>query len=198
MNESLPVTEKRQASKTALISVDANKYSVPAHLARKTVHYLRYEDRIEILDDKSIIAKHTLASGKNETIISSEHYPLHNAPAKRPKNALQAKFESLAPEAADYLQGLSSSRHGHLREQMEKIINLAKQHEGATISRAMNRSLAFGAFGYGILKRIIDRQIKAPHSLPKPPNNNSKANPGLPYSVRVEKRDTSYYGGASK
>ncbi|HHU75721.1 MAG TPA: hypothetical protein GXZ24_02320 [Firmicutes bacterium] len=38
---------------------------------------------------------------------------------------------------------------------MEKIINLAKQHEGATISRAMNRSLAFGAFGYGILKRII-------------------------------------------
>ncbi len=198
MNESLPVTEKRQASKTALISVDANKYSVPAHLARKTVHYLRYEDRIEILDDKSIIAKHTLASGKNETIISSKHYPLHNRPAQRPKNALQAKFEDLAPEAADYLQGLSSSRHGHLREQMEKIINLAKQHEGATISRAMNRSLAFGAFGYGILKRIIGRQIKAPHSLPEPPNNNNKANPGLPYSVRVEKRDTSYYGGASK
>lgn len=198
INEALPVTEKRQATKTALISIDANKYSVPAQLARRTVHYLRYEDRIEIQDDKGVIAKHPLVRGKNKTIICDEHYPLHDAPAQRPRNGLQAKFEALAPEAADYLQGLSTSRHGHLREQMEKIINLAKQHDSAIVSSAMKRSLAFGAFGYGILKRIMDRQIKAPHRLPEPPNSTGETNPSAPYSVHVEKRDTSYYGGISK
>lgn len=195
IKEALPVTEKRKATKTALISIDANKYSVPAQFARKTVRYLRYEDRIEILDDKSVIATHQLAKGKNQTIINDNHYPLHNQPAKKPKNALQAKFEALAPEAAEYLQGLSRSRHGHLREQMEKIIALAKQHDSAIVSNAMKRSLSFGAFGYGILKRIIDRQIKAPRSLPEPPNNTKKAKLNTLYHVDVERRDTSYYGG---
>lgn len=195
IKEALPVTEKRKATKTALISINANKYSVPAHFARKTVSYLRYEDRIEILDDKSVVAKHQLARGKNQTIINDDHYPLHNRPAKRPKNGLQAKFEALAPEAADYLQGLSKSRHGHLREQMEKIIILAKQHDNTVISNAMERSLAFGAFGYGTLKRVIYRQIKAPRSLPEPPNNTEKSKLKTSYQVDVERRDMNYYGG---
>jgi hypothetical protein len=195
IKEALPVTEKRKATKTALISINANKYSVPAHFARKTVSYLRYEDRIEILDDKSVVAKHQLARGKNQTIINDDHYPLHNRPAKRPKNGLQAKFEALAPEAADYLQGLSKSRHGHLKEQMEKIIILAKQHDNTVISNAMERSLAFGAFGYGTLKRVIYRQIKAPRSLPEPPNNTEKSKLKTSYQVDVERRDMNYYGG---
>ena len=195
IKEALPVTEKRKATKTSLISIDANKYSVPAQFARKAVRYLRYEDRIEILDDKNVIATHQLARGKNQTIINDDHYPLHIRPTTSPKNGLQAKFEALAPKAADYLQGLSKSRHGHLREQMEKIINLAKQHDSAIVSNAMERSLSFGAFGYGILKRIIDRQIKAPHSLPEPPNNIEKAELNTPYQVDVERRDMSYYGG---
>jgi len=58
--------------KTSLISIDANKYSVPAQFARKTVQYLRYEDRIEILDDRNVIAIHQLARGKNQTIINDE------------------------------------------------------------------------------------------------------------------------------
>ncbi|MGI6552119.1 MAG: Mu transposase domain-containing protein [Bacillota bacterium] len=64
MEAPLPVYETRKASKTALISVDNNKYSVPAKLARKTVHFRRYEDRIEILDDEHVVAVHTLVKGK--------------------------------------------------------------------------------------------------------------------------------------
>lgn len=72
---------------------------------------------------------------------------------------------------------------------------LAKQHDNTIISNAMERSLAFGAFGYGTLKRVIDRQIKAPRSLPEPPNNTEKSKLNTPYQVDVERRDMSYYGG---
>jgi len=177
MKEALPIKEKRKATKTALISIDANKYSVPAQFACKTVWYLRYEDRIEILDNKKIITSHPFARGKNQTIIND------------------AQFEALAPEAAEYLQGLSRSRHGHLREQMEKIIELAKQYDSSVVSKAMERSISFGAFGYGILKRIIDRQVKAPCSLPEPPNNTENVKFNTPYQIAVERRDMSYYGG---
>jgi hypothetical protein len=78
---------------------------------------------------------------------------------------------------------------------MEKIIELAKQYDSTIVSNAMERSLSFGAFGYGILKRIIDRQSKAPGSLPEPPNNAKKAKLNTPYQIDVERRDMSYYGG---
>lgn len=191
----LPIYESRKASKTALISVGNNKYSVPAKFARKTVHYKRYEDRIEIIDNQRIVAQHTLVSAKNQIIINDDHYPQHNTVPKRPKNALQAEFEALAPAAAEYLQKLSQRRGGHLREQMQNIISLTQDYSLAEISAAMERALKFGAIGYSKLKSILQKQSQAPESLPTVPNNKCtrKLN-DLPYQVQVERRDTSYYG----
>ena len=43
------VIEERRATKTQLISVEGNRYSVPPMYAQKRVRYRRYEDRIELL-----------------------------------------------------------------------------------------------------------------------------------------------------
>jgi len=50
ITEPLFVVEGRKATKTQLISIDGNKYSVPVQFARKQVKYRRFEDRIELLD----------------------------------------------------------------------------------------------------------------------------------------------------
>ena len=41
------IVDSRKATKTQLISIDGNKYSVPVQFARKLVKYRRFEDRIE-------------------------------------------------------------------------------------------------------------------------------------------------------
>lgn len=195
----LPIIESRKATKTALISVGANKYSVPAKLARKTVHFRRHEHKIEILDSKingNIIAEHELVSGRNQSVINDTHYPEHSKPNKRPRNALQARFEALAPLAAQYLQELSRRREGHLRDQMQNIIALGEQYRPEEINAAMERALEFGAISYATLKAIIKKQTKAPQSLPGNPKGKIRLELDVP-KVQVQRRDTSYYGGVN-
>ena len=105
---------------------------------------------------------------------------------------MQAKFEGLAPEAPAYLQGLSRSQVGSLRDQMENIIALTTDYSPATVSRAMRRALAYGAFGYGSLKNILKRYAIAPESLPETAAETKSLSKDL--DVQIEKRDLSYYG----
>ena len=57
------IVERRTATKTQLISIDGNKYSVPVQFARKRVKYRRNEDRIELLDDGTLVDTIALVPG---------------------------------------------------------------------------------------------------------------------------------------
>jgi len=82
---------------------------------------------------------------------------------------------------------------------MEQIVALAERYSVDALERAMQRSIGFQVFGYGRLKRILERQEKAPQTLRTPslqvgerPNELAMA------SVGVEQRDLSYYGGGGQ
>ncbi|HIE12769.1 MAG TPA: IS21 family transposase [Desulfotomaculum sp.] len=189
------VLEDRLATRTSLISVEGNQYSVPSRWARRRVRFRRYENHLELLDDHEVVDTIRLEHGRGKRIIRGEHYPEHEQARRRktPANPLQAKFEGLAPEAAAYLQGLSRSRTGSLRNQMEKIIALAGAYSPAVVSRAMRRALEYRAFGYGTLKGILKRYEAAPESLPEVAGTGTKPL-STDLNVQVEKRDLSYYG----
>ena len=196
IGQPLFVVESRKATKTQLISIDGNKYSVPVQFARKQVNYRRFEDQIELLDGDEVIDTIELVAGKGKSIVQDRHYPAHSRP-KRASHPLQARFEALAPSAKVYLQGLSQSRTGHLREQMEKIVSLANTYSESELESAMERGIAFRAFGYGQLKRTLEKQRKNPLSLPGAPREAS--NVLIQYAniqnVEIEQRDLRYYGG---
>ena len=193
------IIEERKATRTSLISVEGNQYSVPSSFARRSVRFRRFENHLELLDGPKVVDAIELKAGRGKRFIRDEHYPEHQRASKRktPSNPLQAKFESLAPEAKAYLQGLSSSRVGTLREQMQKIADLGQAYSSPAIGRAMQRALDYQSFGYGILKRILEIQETAPQSLPEK-NAPSQLLP-LSMNVHVEQRDPAYYqelGGA--
>lgn len=190
----VPIYETRKATKTSLISVGGNRYSVPAQLARKQVVYRRFEDRIEILDGKRVIAHQILVRGSGRQMIDDSHYPAHHRDSKGRKHALQQQFEDLAPAAAEYLQGLSKSRNGHLRDQMKQIVKLAHECPPTQVQTAMTRAITFGAYGYGSLKNILVKLSECPQVLADVPQKN-KTPIQDEYSVGVERRDINYYRG---
>lgn len=193
---SLPyVVEKRQASRTSLISVAGNYYSVPARWARQTVRFRRFEDHLELLDGQEIVETIPLVPGRGRRIIREEHYPAHCQAQKRqvPSRPLQARFEVLAPQARAYLEGLSRTRTGHLREQMQQIIALAELYAPSALSQAMERALAYQAFGYGSLKRILERQQTTPQSLPEQRKDIASTPLRVDLDVQVERRTPAYY-----
>lgn len=189
------VVEERKVTRDSLISVAGNRYSVPARWARQKICYRRYERHLELLVGGSgeVIP---LVVGKGKRVVKDEHYPEHQRAQARsaPSNPLQAKFESLAPQAADYLQGLSVSGVGTLRNQMEQIVDLKDAHSPEAFSWAMQRALDYGAFGYGTLKRILQHHEKSPQSLPSVPGTPVPLDASL--NVQVEKRDLAYYQSA--
>lgn len=194
------VIEERQATRTNLIAVESNQYSIPSRFARRKVRFRRFEGHLELLDgQQQVVDTIPLAYGRGKRIIRDEHYPEHQRVRERktPSHPLQAKFEDLAPEAPAYLQGLSRRRVGTLRDQMQKITDLGKIYPPAAISRAMQRALEYQSFGYGALKRILERQATAPESLPEGPSQPQPLPANL--NVQVEQRDLTYYramGGA--
>lgn len=105
---------------------------------------------------------------------------------------LQVRFETMAPEAAEYLDGLSRKRVGHLKDQMEKIVRLAADYDHDEISRAMARALAYGSFGYASLKRILERQRQNPDSLPRI-SRKPAISMQLIHNIDVVRRDLAYY-----
>ena len=178
----------------SLISVEGNQYSAPSRWARRRVQFRRFESHLELLDGRDTAGTIQLENGRGKRIICDEHYPAHERAKQRTtaSNPLQAQFEGLVPEAAAYLQGLSQSRVGTLRDQMERIIALVEDYPPSLVGQAMQRALEYGSFGYGTLKRILQRLEKAPESLPD--LNSAEANL-LPaeLNVDVEKRDLNYY-----
>ena len=196
IREPLFIIEDRKATKTQLISIDGNKYSVPVQFARKRVKYRRFEARIELLDGEKVIDTIELVAGRGKSIVQDRHYPAHSRP-KRTSHPLQAKFEALSPSAKVYLEGLSQSRTGHLREQMEQIVDLANMYSESELEVAMERGIIFRAFGYGQLKRTLGKQRRNPLSLPGVPRKASDMliRYACMQGIGVEQRDLSYYRG---
>ena len=92
--------------------------------ARKRVKYRRFEARIELLDGEKVIDTIELVAGRGKSMVQDCHYPAHSRPRKRTSHPLQAKgLRPVSPSAKVYLEGLSQSRTGHLREQMEQIVD---------------------------------------------------------------------------
>lgn len=187
----MPIVETRKATKTSLISVKNNKYSIPSKLANKTVQVHLFENRFEIYNNNHLEASHTFVDGVNQRVLLDEHYPAHLISKSR-KSKLEIEFEELAPEAKEYLTQLPA-KCSNLREQMEKIIELKKSYTPEQISVSMGRALTYGAFGYSSLKNILRTMSSCPEVLEARQGNVKLENAS--YNIGVQKRDLSYYGG---
>jgi transposase len=196
VTDPLFIIEERRATKTQLISVEGNQYSVPPIFAQRKVRYRRFDDRIELLHDDEVVDTIPLMSGRGHRRIEDRHYPAHMQKPERARHPLQAGFEALAPSAKEYLRGLSQHGPGNLREQMEQIVALAECYSVDALEQAMQRSVEFQVFGYGRLKRILERQEKVPQTLRTPSLKvGARSNELAMAAVGVEQRDLRYYGG---
>lgn len=91
------VIEERQTTRSNLISVESNQYSVPSRFAQRKVRFRRFEEHLELLDGQQLVATIPLEYGRGKRIIRDDHYPQHQwvRERKTPSHPLQAS----APES---------------------------------------------------------------------------------------------------
>ena len=76
------MVRERVVAEDWLISVDANRYSVPFSLIGKTVHVIRHGGDLVVRHGLKEVARHAVLSGRHQLSIKPEH-----GPGAAPRNA---------------------------------------------------------------------------------------------------------------
>lgn len=193
----MPAEDTARVTKTCLVSWGSNQYSVPHRLARKLVKLHIYEDRLDVfLADEKVVTL-PRCRGKGQRIIVDEHYEGRNPGPSGKGSTLQQRFEVIGKVAPAYLRGVAKSQTGHLREQAESILGLCETYGASVVHQAMERAASFGAFSYGVLKRILEKQQRAPQALPERPPEGVPVTVAAP-AIVVQQRSLDYYARAGR
>ncbi|HZV10410.1 MAG TPA: hypothetical protein VFF94_11670, partial [Novosphingobium sp.] len=158
-------TTSSAASSQFRITLDTNRYSVPAAYAHRRLTVKAYPDRVCIYFDGQLIARHPRRYGRHEDIEDPDHAKALIAQRHRAKEQrLMLRFLALSPDAQAYYDGLEQRRL-NARNHLRKILALAEVYPADLVARAISDGLAFQAFSAEYVTNILEARARA---LPEP------------------------------
>jgi hypothetical protein len=135
-----------RASKQFRITLETNRYSVPAQFAGQALTLKTYPDRLCIYRDQNLVARHPRSYDRYGDFEDPDHpKPLLEQRKKARDHQLFRRFLALSPEAEVYYRQLEQRRlnpHHHVR----KIVALSDVHGQQAVARAMADAVHYGAF----------------------------------------------------
>ena len=154
-----------RASSQFRITLDTNRYSVPAAYAHRRLIVKAYPDRVCIYFDAELIARHARSYARYQDIEDQEHAKGLFARRSRAKEQrLMLRFLALSPDAQPYYEGLEHKRL-NARQHVRKILALAEIYPLDEVARAISDGLAFEAFSAEYIANILETRAR---TLPEP------------------------------
>jgi len=156
----------------ARVKFDANRYSVPPHLARQTVTIRADVQEVGIMHQGQIVARHPRCYERRQLIVLPEHRLAALTMSRRSRSsALEQAFDALGPEAREFHLCLNRQpvRTGvHLR----RLLGLARVYGPAEVVGAIARALELAAYDAAYVENLLlaerrRRQLPTP-TLPTP------------------------------
>jgi len=134
-----------RASRQFRITLDTNRYSVPAHLAGQVLTLKTSPDRLCIYQGEQLIARHVRSYDRYGDFENPDHpKPLLEQRKKARDQQLFRRFLALSPQAEAYYRQLEQRRfnpHHHVR----KIVALSDIYGVEAVARAMADALVYEA-----------------------------------------------------
>ena len=156
----------------ARVEFDANRYSVPPHLARQTVTIRADAHEVRIIHQGQIVARHSRCYQRRQLIVLAEHRLAALSMSRRSRSsALEQAFDALGPEARQFHLCLNRQpvKTGiHLR----RLLGLARVYGSAEVVSAIARALELSAYDAAYVENLLlaerrRRQLPTP-TLPTP------------------------------
>lgn len=149
-----------RASSQFRISLDSNRYSVPAEYAGARLTCKAYPDRLCFYDHDKLIARHQRSYDRHQDIEDPDHPKILLAQRKKAKDQLVIKrFLQLAPLANDYYQALADKRLNPLVH-ARKIVGLSEIYSPEQVRRAMEDAYEFQAFSSEYIANILEQRAR--------------------------------------
>jgi len=146
------------------ITLDTNRYSVPAEYASQQLSLKIYPQRLCIYHQDKLIARHLRSFERHRDIEDPDHPKELLAQRRRAdEQKLFQRFIALSPIAADYYKKLEQKRL-NARSHVRKIVGLSEIYGIPATVRAMQDAFAYEAFSSEYINNLLEQQK---HQLPE-------------------------------
>lgn len=149
-----------RASRQFRITLDTNRYSVPAHYAGQALTLKAYPDRLCLYAGDKLIARHTRRYDRFLDIEHPDHpKPLLEQRKKARDQKTFMRFLTLCEQAEAYYLELEQRRlnpHHHVR----KIVALSDIYGTEAVARAMQDAFVYQAFSSEYIANLIEQRAR--------------------------------------
>ena len=149
-----------RASKQFRVTLDTNRYSVPAEYSGRRLTMKAYSDRICFYDDTTLISRHNRSYGRHQDIEDPDHpKALLQQKRKAREQKILARFLTLSPRAEQYYLGLKERRL-NLMHHIRKIVGLSEIYGVDKVRRAVEDGYEFRAFSCEYIANLLEQRGK--------------------------------------
>ncbi len=149
-----------RASRQFRITVDTNRYSVPAEYSGQRLTLKLYPDRICIYEKEKLIARHARNYGRHQDFEDPDHpKQLLLQRRKARDNKILMRFLALSPVSTEYYKNLEQRRLNpivHIR----KIVALSEIYGRDDVSRALEDAFTFQAFSSEYIENLLEQRSR--------------------------------------
>lgn len=147
------------------ITLDTNRYSVPAEYAGQQLTLKAYPDRLCIYHQERLIARHVRSYERRQDIEDPDHPKELIAQRKKARDQkIFMRFLMLSPKAQSYYQQLEQRRmnpHHHIM----KIVGLSEIYGIDPVARAIEDAFVLQAFSCEYIANLLEQRAR---KLPEP------------------------------
>ena len=187
------ITQVR-ASRQFRVSVDGNRYSVPAEYAGAPLTLKTYPDRLCIYHNNKLIARHVRTYDRRQDIELPDHPKALLAQRTKARDQkIFMRFLSLSDKADAYYRQLEQRRMNPLHH-IRQIVALSEIYGEQSVQRAMEDAFAFQAFSCEYIANLLEQRGRM---LPEPGALHLTRRQDL-LEISVEKPDMEIYNRSIK
>jgi hypothetical protein len=149
-----------RASRQFRITLDTNRYSVPAEYAGQPLTLKTYPDRLCLYAEEKLIARHPRSYDRHQDVEHPDHPKqllLHRKKARDQK--LFLRFLALSPHADAYYRKLEQRRINPLHH-VRNIVALSEIYPPQAVARALEDALALGAFSSDYIANLLEQRAR--------------------------------------
>lgn len=149
-----------RASRQFRITVETNRYSVPAQYAGHALTLKTYPDRLCLYLGDQLIARHARRYDRHTDVEDPDHpKPLLEQRKKARDHKVFMRFLALSPRAEAYYLKLEERRlnpHHHVR----KIVALSDLYTLEAVARAMEDAFVYEAFSSDYIANLVEQRAQ--------------------------------------
>lgn len=149
-----------RASRQFRITVETNRYSVPAQYAGHALTLKTYPDRLCLYLGDQLIARHARRYDRHTDVEEPDHpKPLLEQRKKARDHKVFMRFLALSPRAEAYYCKLEERRlnpHHHVR----KIVALSDIYTPEAVARAMEDAFVYEAFSSDYIANLVEQRAR--------------------------------------